>query len=213
TSDTEMSAIEQPKKAQTSYFLWLSDNREALSKEAGSKAGSVVSKLGGQKWKEASASEKAPYEKRAAAEKEKYAKAFEAFTSQGGVHVRSTKSKKGEKGEKKAKDPNRPKKPVGGAYGIFLAEQREAVKKSLPAGHKITDVAKKVGQMWAAVSDADKKKCEKLYIEKAEAWKAAMEEYKKTVGDDGEEDKEDEAKDEEEEDDEPLAKKSRKAGA
>ncbi|CAE8613082.1 unnamed protein product [Polarella glacialis] len=204
-------ALEQPKKSQTSYFLWLSANREELAKQAGSKAGAVVSKFAGLKWKELSASAKAPYEKKAVDEKAKYDKAMESFTSQGGVRVRSTKVK----AEKKVKDPNRPKKPVGGAYGIFLAEKRESVKKTLPADHKITDITKKVSQMWAVISEVDKNKCQKMYIEKAEAYKAALEEYKKNNGG-GDADAGDDDEEEEEEAEkvvEPLAKKSRKAGA
>jgi hypothetical protein len=54
--------------------------------------------------------------------------------------------------KKKEKDLNSPKKPVAGAYGVFLAANREAIKKTLPADHKITDVAKAAGTRWAAVS-------------------------------------------------------------
>jgi hypothetical protein len=47
--------------------------------------------------------------------------------------------------KKKEKDLNSPKKPVAGAYGVYLAANREAIKKTLPADHKTTDVAKAAG--------------------------------------------------------------------
>eukprot|EP00930_Biecheleria_cincta_P059773 TRINITY_DN4549_c0_g1_i1.p1 TRINITY_DN4549_c0_g1~~TRINITY_DN4549_c0_g1_i1.p1 ORF type:complete len:230 (-),score=73.35 TRINITY_DN4549_c0_g1_i1:255-860(-) len=200
-------ALEQPKKAQTAYFLWLSDNRAAIQKEIGSSKGPDVSKAAGQKWKQLQAAQKAPYEKRAVEEKAKYDKALEEFASEGGVRVRSTKGK----GEKRKKDPNRPKKPAGGAYGVFLAEKRDSIVKSLLAHHKITDVSKKAGEMWKALSDTDRKPFEASYQEKLKAYKAAMEEYKNNGSGDADEDEEDEAGETEEA--KSAAKKSRKAGA
>ena len=47
--------------------------------------------------------------------------------------------------KKKEKDLNSPKKPVAGAYGVYLAANREAIKTTLPADHKTTDVAKAAG--------------------------------------------------------------------
>eukprot|EP00931_Biecheleriopsis_adriatica_P005280 TRINITY_DN106804_c0_g1_i1.p1 TRINITY_DN106804_c0_g1~~TRINITY_DN106804_c0_g1_i1.p1 ORF type:complete len:205 (+),score=74.44 TRINITY_DN106804_c0_g1_i1:74-688(+) len=203
-------ALEQPKKAPTAYFLWLSDNRAAIQREIGSMKGPDVSKAAGLKWKDLSATNKVPYEKKAAEEKATYDKAMEEFTNQGGVRVRSTKSK-GDKGEKRKKDPNRPKKPAGGAYGCFLAEKRESIVKLLPGGHKITDVTKKAGEMWKALEGTEKKRFETAYQEKVKAYKAAMEEYRKNSGIDDDEDVEDE--EEEAEEAKAPAKRSRKAGA
>ena len=47
--------------------------------------------------------------------------------------------------KKKEKDLNSPKKPVAGAYGVYLAANREAIKTTLPADHNTTDVAKAAG--------------------------------------------------------------------
>merc|ERR1711966_592035 len=68
-----------PSRPQNAYWLWLSDNRKALEKEAGSAVGPVVGKLAGQKWKALSAGAKAPYEKKAAALKAEYEKALEEW--------------------------------------------------------------------------------------------------------------------------------------
>merc|ERR1719330_2037868 len=79
---------DKPKKPQTAYWLWLSENRAALVKEAGTALGSAVAKLGGEKWKKLDAKFKAPFERQAAAKKADYEKA-----------MREYKEKKGEAAE------------------------------------------------------------------------------------------------------------------
>merc|ERR1712151_568118 len=64
----------KPARPQNAYWIWLSENRDALTKEAGSAKGPVVGKLAGEKWKVLSASQKAPYEKMAAEKKAAYEK-------------------------------------------------------------------------------------------------------------------------------------------
>ena len=78
--------------------------------------------------------------------------------------------------KKKEKDLNSPKKPVAGAYGVYLAANREAIKKALPADHKITDVAKAAGTKWAAMSDTEKMPYQRQYDANVAAYKKAMEE-------------------------------------
>lgn len=61
---------------------------------------------------------------------------------------------KKEKKPKKEKDPNAPKKPLG-AYFLFQADMRPKVKADNP-DLKVTEVAKKIGELWAAASDKEK---------------------------------------------------------
>jgi len=77
----------------------------------------------------------------------------------------------------KNKDPNRPKAPAGGAFGVFLGENRARVVASLPKDHKITDVTKAAAAEWKAFSDADKKPYEEKCEAKKEEYKKAMEQY------------------------------------
>ena len=56
-----------------------------------------------------------------------------------------------EKKEKKVKDPNAPKGPLG-SYMLFSADQRPQIKKDFP-DLKITEVAKKMGELWKAVDE------------------------------------------------------------
>merc|ERR1711948_176639 len=135
--------------------------------------------------------------------KAQYDKDMEAFLSGGGVKEKGaaalrTEKRKANDGKKK-KDPNAPKRPAGGAYGVFLAENRSKIVNSLPQGHKITDVTKAAGEQWKALSDAAKKPYEAKYQKKLAEYKAAMEEYKKTAGADADEEDEEDEEDEGEE--------------
>merc|ERR1712190_555603 len=164
--------------------------------------------------------QKAPYAKKYEAAKAQYDKDIEAFLAGGGVKEKGvaalrTEKRKAKEGKKK-KDPNAPKRPVGGAYGIWLAENRPKILSSLPQDHKITDVTKAAGVQWKALSDAAKKPYEAKFAKKQEEYGKAMEEYKKS-NPDAEDD--DEGENEEEEDETPAEesgaqkKKARKAGA
>jgi len=61
-----------------------------------------------------------------------------------------------------------------------MNENREEIKKKLPSDHKMTDVAKKAGELWKALPEAEKKPYEDKYLQKNSEYKAAMEEYIKT---------------------------------
>merc|ERR1712066_762691 len=116
-------------------------------------------------------------------------------------------------GLKKKKDPNAPKRPAGGAYGVFLSENRDKIVKSLPAGHKMTDVGKAAGEQWKALSAAAKKPYEDKYAKKQAEYKAAMEQWTKDHPAEGDDEDDEEEEDEEEEEPEEKPKKARKAGA
>merc|ERR1712176_8204 len=150
--------------------------------------------------------EKEPYQKKYDMVKAEYEKDMAAFLASGGVKEKGIRAQRTEKRKakdgKKKKDPNAPKKPAGGAYGVFLAENREKIVKSLPADHKMVDVAKAAGAQFKSLSEAAKKPYDEKYQRLAAQWKIAMEEYKKTHGaEDGDEDVK------------VAAKKARKAGA
>merc|ERR1712048_1363536 len=100
-----------------------------------------------------------------------------------------TEKRKAKDGKKK-KDPNAPKKPAGGAYGVWLAENRPKIVSSLPQGRKITDVTKAAGVEWKALSDAAKKPYEAKYAKKQGEFEKAMEEYKKANPDAADDDEE-----------------------
>ena len=77
-------------------------------------------------------------------------KAFEAPKNE-----KQAKKAKKEKKEKKEKKPRKLN-----AYMVFAMEVRESVKKNHPTA-SITEIAKKIGEKWIAMSDAEKAKYKK----------------------------------------------------
>lgn len=64
-------------------------------------------------------------------------------------------SKEKTKKTKKTKDPNAPKRNKS-AYLFFCDDKRDSVKKSNP-DLKMTEVSKKLAELWRALGDSDKK--------------------------------------------------------
>jgi hypothetical protein len=79
-----------------------------------------------------------------------------------------TKAKKA----KKVKDPNAPKRNLS-AYFFFMNDQRPKVVKANP-DLKVTEVGKKLGELWRAMSDSEKAP----YNKKADADKVRYEKQK-----------------------------------
>jgi Mg-chelatase subunit ChlI len=68
----------------------------------------------------------------------------------------NTKTEKPAKKEKKAKKETKEKKPRKlNAYMVFAMEVRESVKKNNPTA-SIIEIAKKIGEKWRALTDAQK---------------------------------------------------------
>ncbi len=79
--------------------------------------------------------------------------AFEARNNKKpATKAKTTKKAKKEKKEKKPRKLN--------AYMVFAMEVRESVKKNHPTA-SITEIAKKIGEKWRAMSDAEKAKYKK----------------------------------------------------
>ena len=103
------------------------------------------------------------------------------------VKVSKGKGKKVKKIKKKI-DPDAPFKPkkAKNAFMLFTAANREQVKADNP-DIKPTDISKKMGEMWAELSDEDKEpyveEAEKLkaeYLEKKEKWEEEMKAYEES---------------------------------
>jgi len=208
-------AMEQPKKpVGGAYGIFLTEKRPEFLKACAGQKASAVSTMAGAEWKKISDAAKAPYQKKYEQVKAKYDKDMAAFLAGGGEKTKGTLALRAEKRKakdgKKKKDPNAPKKVAGGGYGVFLNENREKIVKSLPAGsNPITAVAKAAGEQWKALSEANKKPYVAKYEKKVAVYKAALEEYKKTLpaGEGDEEDDEEDEEGEEAEEKQPTPKK------
>lgn len=197
-------ALTQPKRpAGGAYGIFLSENRARFLAACPGQPASACSKLAGAEWKKLADADKKPFEKKYEEAKAKFEKDMAAFKAAGGVVEKGAAAKRKERmAGRKKKDKNAPKRPVGGAYGQFLAEKREEIKKSLPADHKITEVSKKAGELWKKLSDDAKKPYEAKFAKAQEEYKKAFAEYKKNNPDPEEDEDGDEDEDGEDEDDE-----------
>jgi len=201
---------EEPKRPSRSFFLYLEEHKDEFVKKAATYSQGISQAA--KAWKSLLDKERLPFETRAKKLKEQYDKDLAAFLEAGGVK-KGKVFKKDKAAKRKRKDADAPKKPVGGAYGCFLAAQRAAITKSLPADHKVSDVAKKAGAMWKELPAGEKKKYESEFAKKNEEYKAAMEEYKKNKPDDDGDEDEDEEEEDDEEEEQPAQKKAKSAGA
>jgi len=178
-------AMEQPKKITGGAFgRFMHENRAALLKECAGKPATASIKLGSERFKALGDMEKTRYQNIYETAVADYNVAVEKFKAGGGEFA-AKKSKKGAREEKNAKkasnlkNKDAPKKPSGGGYGRFLGEKRNEIRALLPAGHNpITDVAKKAGEMFKALGEADRKKYDDMFKEAMQAYKKAMAEFK-----------------------------------
>jgi len=186
--------LEQPKRPPSSYMLWLNENRPRLVKELGTKRVADVAKAAGMQWKDLGEKEKLNYAVQVDKQKAIYAKQVEEFIAAGGVLQQgkrgvlqqgkpgkeSKKTKKdpntSKKPAKAKKDPNAPKKPAT-AYFLWLKDSRAEIAASLPAGSKVTDVAKAAGVRWKEVAAAEKQSYEEKYAVAKAEYKQHLEEY------------------------------------
>jgi len=198
------------------FGQFLAEKRSIFQQETKGQPASAVSKLAGERWKSASAAEKAKYQQKYEGLKAQYDKDLKAYLASGGVVT--TKPRKEKDGKRKKKDKNAPKKPAGGAYGRFLnAKRAEFTKECAHMSKKdqFFAVTKLAGERWKQLSPKEKQPYEEEFATAQKEYAKAMEEYKANGGGDDEEDGEEDEDDEEEDEEEevPAAKKGRKAGA
>ena len=131
-----------PKRARTAFNFFLDAFREEFKITHPDVKGVVhCTKAGSEKWKTLTPAERSPYEEKAAAAREAYLKAKEAYVSSGGPQK-----------FKLAKGPPRP--PT--AYFVFLANFRKDRAASGAEPTSIKDISKLAGQKWRELDPSDK---------------------------------------------------------
>ena len=154
---------EGPKKPTTAYFAFTNAIRGEI-KEANPGIGITdIAKKIGEKWKELSDEEKQKYSDLAAADKERYEKECADVVAAGGS-IGKKASKKAAKKEK----ASGPKKPLS-AYFVFTSQKRKELLAEDPS-LKITDLAKKMGEIWGTLSEADRAPFQKIADEDRERY-------------------------------------------
>jgi len=147
-------------------MFFINDNRAKIIKDYnidGSKVADV-SKKAGELWGKMTDAQKKPYQDKAEKDKLRLEKELKSYVPDPSQFI--TK-----KGAKPAKDPNAPKRATTG-YFFFMGDNREKIIKdhNLDAS-KVADVAKKAGEVWGKMTEAEKKP----YMDKAAADKTRYE--------------------------------------
>ena len=174
-----------PKKGLSAFIFFSNAKRAEVTAELKAvnpdmKGVAEVGKKLGEMWKALSDAEKEPYNKQAEDDKVRYAKAMEDYTPP--EDDGEPEPKKGRKPKAK-KDPNAPKRSMT-AFLHFSNAKRAEVTAELKAANPdmkgVAEVGKKLGEMWKALSDAEKEPYNKLAADGKERYAKAMEDYKLT---------------------------------
>lgn len=152
-----------PKRPMTAYLLYSNALRQKV-KESNPEAGfGDVAKIIAKQFKELSPEEKAKWEGKADADKLRYENEMAAYSAPEDSDDESDgKMKPSKKAKKNKKDPNAPKRGKS-AFIFFMSEMRQKVKEESP-DLSFGEIGKKLGEMYKALSEADKAK----YLEMAE---------------------------------------------
>merc|ERR1719295_1943439 len=173
--------VNAPKRPATAYFMWMSDNRDAVKKKNPDAPITEMSKILGDMWKELSDASKKKYQDKATAAKAKYDKALEKYKKTpeyAAFQVLKEEAKVKDTKKPFRKDENAPKRPQS-AYFIWMNEVgRPAFIKANPNAD-IGTIGKALGEQWKNMSDKDKDSF-KAKAEKAKKkYEAALEKYRK----------------------------------
>lgn len=113
--------------------------------------GAIVSLLISQKYEAQAAEDKKRYE----AEKEKYVPPPASSESDNSDDEKPAKKRK--RAPKAKKDPNKPKKSMS-SFMYFANDKRPSVREKYP-DLKMTDIGKKLSELWRAITPDEKKVC------------------------------------------------------
>lgn len=145
-----------PKRPLAPFMYFCQEERPKLKAQNPTASIGELGKILGEKWKALDPSAKAPFEKLAAADQERYKADKVQYQQYLELNPPAPSSPaKGGKGSKKKKDPNAPKRPLA-AFMFFSQQQRPAMKESNPAA-TIGDLGKLLGKKWNDMTDEQKK--------------------------------------------------------
>jgi hypothetical protein len=194
-----------PKASRSAYHYFTQEMRETIKAEDAELSFAELNKTLGERWKAVSPEEKERFEKLAAEDKKRNKREMASYTPPKGSVERKKKKAK--------KDPNAPKKGLG-PFFIFSKEMRPTIKAENP-DMQATDMGRKLGELFRALTPEVKEKYEKLakedkarYTKENEAYlksKASVaedEDDKDEGDDDGVDDDTDDDEDDDDDDDE-----------
>jgi hypothetical protein len=160
-----------PKKALSAFVFFGQAQRPKLLKKNPNMSFVAVGAELGKLWQKLSDSNKEPYNKEAAADKERFEKEMKRYTPDPEylkqVALQKTKRLK--------KDPARPKRSRS-AYLVFCDIHRPALQKK-HGDKKMTEVAGLLAEMWGKVSKKEREACEKTAAKEKVVYEKALKNY------------------------------------
>jgi len=164
-----------PKRSKSAYIFFTDNERENVRRVNPEMKMTDISKKLGEMWKGLSDQDKKKYEDMAAQDKQRYETEKAQYLDSGGSISTTSKKAKKDKKAKKIKDPNAPKRSKS-AYMFFTQVERENVRRANPE-MKMTDISKKLGEMWKGLSDQDKKKYEDMAAQDKQRYETEKAQY------------------------------------
>lgn len=165
----------KPKGVKSAY-IFFTENVKKESEGKGEELSFIeLSKVCGAKWKDMDEDDKAPYVKLSEKDRKRHEKEMEHYNPPSDSDSDDERPKKK---TKKEKDPNAPKKNVT-AYFHFAAAKRPEIKASDP-DLRVTDVAKKIGEMWQTLSADEKQTYEQIAQKDKARYQKEFAEYTKS---------------------------------
>merc|ERR1712072_1424806 len=144
----------KPKRAMVAFMYFSIDQRPVMQRQNPTQKIADISKMLGAQWRSMSATQKAPYDKKAAADKKRYEKEMKSYTP-----------------------PYKPKRAMV-AFMFFSIEQRPAVQKKNPS-LGIADISKVLGQQWRGMSATQKGPYEEKAAKDKMRYEREMKSFKK----------------------------------
>lgn len=159
-----------PKGALTAFMIYSSEMRPKLSPDIS--FGESGKQLGEQ-WRSLKPAQKAKFEKKAQADKERYQSEMAKYKPSAKMAKEIADAKA--KAPKLKADPNAPKRGRS-SYIVFSDLHRPAIAKKNP-NMKMTELSVKLGALWKKVTPTEKKKCEAIAEKEKAAYEKALAKY------------------------------------
>ena len=144
----------KPKRAMVAFMYFSIDQRPVMQRQNPTLKIADISKMLGAQWRSMSAAQKAPYDKKAAADKKRYEKEMKSYVP-----------------------PYKPKRAMV-AFMFFSIEQRPAVQKKNPS-LGIADISKELGKQWRGMNASQKVPYEEKAAKDKMRYEKEMKSFKK----------------------------------
>jgi len=161
----------------SSFMFFANEKRQSLRAEHPELKITEIGKELGRLWKDLPDEERKRYVDAANNDKARYHTAMSQYVKSPSDSDSDDGARRRRKKKKKAKDPSKPKRAMS-SFMYFANEQRQGVRDKFP-DIKITEIGKKLSEMWKALTVEEKQRYIDLAEKDKQRYMAEMEIYKK----------------------------------